>query len=80
MGGTGGAGVWIAAVGDDGLELLELLDDGRDGYRLNLMLDCFLTDRPRSGASGMLPAWAPPTMLTVSVSGRVSSCRGPGRW
>ena len=73
----------MAALGDEGRELLELLDDGRDGYRLNLMLDCFLTDRPRSGAcpSGTLPAWAASAMLAVSlsvsisgsVSGRVSS-------
>jgi hypothetical protein len=46
--GIGGAGVWFVVLGDDGRELLELREDGRDGYKLNLMLDTFLTDRPRS--------------------------------
>lgn len=65
-GGSGGAPGWPEALGegDDGLEVLELLDDGRDGYRLNFMLDCFLTCRPRSEPSNTLPA--PSTIVTVS--------------
>jgi hypothetical protein len=74
--GIGGAGVWFVVLGDDGRELLELREDGRDGNKLNLMLDTFLTDRPRSEAPSTLPAWASSAILTVS--GFVLSCRGPG--
>lgn len=59
----------VALLGDDGRELLELREVGRDGYKLNLMLDDFLTLRPRSprseAASGALPAWAPSTILAA---------------
>lgn len=78
--GSGGAGRLAAALGDDGRELLELLDAGRDGYRLNLMLDAFLTDRPRSEASGMPTAEAPSTILALSLSLALSRMVvGPGR-
>lgn len=80
-GGEGSGGVAVAAaaeaLGDDGRELLELLDEGREGYKLNLMLPCFLTDRPRSGATG-----APSTMLAAAVVAFLSrlslACRNPG--
>jgi hypothetical protein len=51
------------------VESLELLDDGRDGKRLNLMLRCFLTCLPPSpspsGASAALPELPPLNMLTA---------------
>lgn len=49
------------------MESLELLDDGRDGKRLNLMLRCFLTCLPPSpsGASDALPELPPLNMLTA---------------
>lgn len=83
-GGDGSGGVtvaaadaWAEALGDDGRELLELLDEGREGYKLNLMLACFLTDRPRSGTTG-----APSTMLAAAVVAFLSrlslACCNPG--
>jgi hypothetical protein len=48
------------------VESLELLDDGRDGKRLNLMLRCFLTCLPPSpsGALNMLTAVDPLSPLS----------------
>lgn len=85
--GSGGVAVataadaWAEALGDDGRELLELVDGAREGYKLNLMLTCFLTDRPRSGATG-----APSTMLAAAVVASLSlslsrpslACGNPG--